>query len=102
MRQAIARSVAEARPILFGHAGDGNLHVNILGLEADDERADDAVLRLVAELGGSISAEHGVGIAKRPWLHLTRSPADIAAMQAIKRALDPVGILNPGVILPRD
>ena len=102
VRQAIARSVAEARPILFGHAGDGNLHVNILGLEADDERADDAVLRLVAELGGSISAEHGVGIAKRPWLHLTRSPADIAAMQAIKRALDPGGILNPGVILPRD
>ncbi len=100
VRGAITAVVPEARPVLFGHAGDGNLHVNILGLEPDDERADDAVLRLVASLGGSISAEHGIGIAKRPWLSLTRSPEDIAAMRAIKRALDPNGLLNPGVILP--
>jgi FAD/FMN-containing dehydrogenase len=100
VRAAIEHAVAGARPILFGHAGDGNLHVNILGLEPDDERADDAVLRLVAGLGGSISAEHGVGVAKRPWLHLTRSAADIAAMRAIKDALDPDGLLNPGVIFP--
>ena len=100
VRGAITAVVPEARPVLFGHAGDGNLHVNILGLEPDDERADDAVLRLVAKLGGSISAEHGIGIAKRPWLSLTRSPEDIAAMRAIKRALDPNGLLNPGVILP--
>jgi FAD/FMN-containing dehydrogenase len=102
VREAIIRAVPGARPVLFGHAGDGNLHVNILGLAPDDERADDAVLRLVAELGGSISAEHGIGIAKRPWLELTRSPADIAAMRAIKRALDPSGTLNPGVIFPPD
>ena len=102
VRPVIAVAVPEARPILFGHAGDGNLHVNILGLAPDDERADDAVLRLVAELGGSISAEHGIGVAKLPWLHLTRSPADIEAMRAIKRALDPQGILNPGVIFPRE
>ena len=100
VRSAITAVTPQARPVLFGHAGDGNLHVNILGLEPDDERADDAVLRLVAELGGSISAEHGIGIAKRPWLSLTRSAADIAAMRAIKRALDPAGMLNPGVILP--
>lgn len=100
VRGAINAVVPDARPILFGHAGDGNLHVNILGLDPEDERADDAVLRLVAELGGSISAEHGIGIAKRPWLPLTRSPEDIATMQAIKRALDPEGLLNPGVILP--
>ncbi len=100
VRGVIAAAVAGARPVLFGHAGDGNLHVNILGLAADDERADDAVLRLVAELGGSISAEHGIGVAKRPWLTLTRSAEDIATMRAIKRALDPAGILNPGVILP--
>jgi len=100
VRGVIARAVPGARPVLFGHAGDGNLHVNILGLEPDDERADDAVLRLVAELGGSISAEHGIGVAKRPWLHLTRSAQDIAAMRAIKRALDPQGILNPGVLFP--
>jgi len=102
VRGAVRLAVPGARPVLFGHAGDGNLHVNILGLQPDDETADDAVLRLVAELGGSISAEHGIGVAKIPWLHLTRSPADIAAMRAIKRALDPAGILNPGVILPRE
>ncbi len=100
VRGAIKAVAPQARPVLFGHAGDGNLHVNILGLDPDDERADDAVLRLVAELGGSISAEHGIGIAKRAWLTLTRSDADIAAMQAIKAALDPAGMLNPGVIFP--
>ncbi len=86
--------------ILFGHVGDGNLHVNVLGLAPDDDRLDEAVLRLVAELGGSISAEHGVGVAKRRWLGLTRSAADIAAMRAIKRALDPAGLLNPEVLFP--
>lgn len=89
-----------ARPVLFGHAGDGNLHVNILGVAPDDERPDDAVFRLVAELGGSISAEHGIGIAKMRWIHLTRSDADRDAMRSIKAALDPRGILNPGVIIP--
>lgn len=102
VRTAIQTATPGALPILFGHAGDGNLHVNILGLEPEDERADDAVLRLVAELGGSISAEHGIGVAKLPWLELTRSPADIAAMRAIKRALDPRGVLNPGVLLPAE
>jgi FAD/FMN-containing dehydrogenase len=52
----------------------------------------------VAELGGSISAEHGIGVAKRQWLHLNRSPSEIAAMRAVKAALDPAGILNPGVL----
>lgn len=91
---------ADARTILFGHVGDGNMHVNVLGLDPDDDRVDDAVLRLVADLGGSISAEHGIGVAKTRWLPLTRGPADLAAMRAIKRALDPQGILNPGVLLP--
>jgi FAD/FMN-containing dehydrogenase len=102
VRERVAAAVPGARPILFGHLGDGNLHVNILGPAPDDDRATDVVLRLVASLGGSISAEHGIGIAKAPWLHLTRSEADIAAMRAIKRALDPGGILNPGVIFGHD
>jgi FAD/FMN-containing dehydrogenase len=85
--------------IVFGHAGDGNLHVNVLGPPPEDERVDEAVLRLVAEHGGSISAEHGIGIAKARWLSLTRSEAEIAAMRAIKRGLDPGGLLNPGVLL---
>lgn len=100
VRGAIAAVEPAARPVLFGHAGDGNLHVNILGLDPGDERPDDAVLHLVAGLGGSISAEHGIGIAKMPWLHLTRSDADREAMRAIKSALDPAGILNPGVVIP--
>jgi FAD/FMN-containing dehydrogenase len=97
---AIRQFEPAARDILFGHVADGNLHVNLLGFDPEDERPDDAVLRLVAELGGSISAEHGVGVAKRDWVHLTRTPTDMAAMAAIKRALDPAGLLNPGVIVP--
>ncbi len=90
---------AGARTWLFGHVGDGNIHVNVTGLAPDDERVDDAVFRLVAELGGSISAEHGIGTAKRRWLHLSRSPEERAAFRSIKGALDPDGILNPGVLL---
>ena len=63
---------------------------------------DDAVLRLVARLGGSISAEHGIGRAKARWLPLTRSKAEIAAMTAVKAALDPAGLLNPGAIMGTD
>ncbi|MEO6125926.1 MAG: FAD-binding oxidoreductase [Ilumatobacteraceae bacterium] len=96
----VADVAPDARTWLFGHVGDGNIHVNITGLDRDDERCDDAVLRYVASLGGSISAEHGIGTAKVAWLHLNRSPAEIGAMRAIKSALDPAGILNPHVLLP--
>ncbi|HEY8584107.1 MAG TPA: FAD-binding oxidoreductase [Capillimicrobium sp.] len=97
----VVRAVAPgARTLLFGHLGDGNVHVNVLGPDPDDEAVDEAVLRLVAELGGTISAEHGVGPHKARWLALTRSPAEIAAMRAVKRALDPASLLNPGAILP--
>jgi FAD/FMN-containing dehydrogenase len=93
------RSVApEARTWLFGHAADGNVHVNVTGVDPDDESVDDAVLQLVAARGGSISAEHGIGTAKRRWLHLARGPAELAAMRAIKHALDPEGLLNPAVL----
>jgi FAD/FMN-containing dehydrogenase len=95
----ITAAAPGARTHLFGHLGDGNLHVNVTGVDPDDEALDDAVLRLVADFGGSISAEHGVGRAKAPWLSLSRSPAELAAFAAIKRALDPAGILNPGVVL---
>jgi FAD/FMN-containing dehydrogenase len=95
----VASVAPEARVFLFGHAADGNVHVNITGIPVDDLAVDDAVLRSVAERGGSISAEHGIGSAKRKWLHLNRSAAELAAMIAIKRALDPDGILNPNVLL---
>ena len=97
---AIATAAPGARPILFGHVNEGNLHVNVLDAGDRGEQVSDAVLRLVAELGGSISSEHGVGRAKVAWLGLSRSPAEIAAMRAVKLALDPHGLLNPGVLLP--
>ena len=85
---------------LFGHLGDGNLHVNVVGPDPDDLRVDDAVLETVARFGGSVSAEHGIGRAKVSYLRLSRSSAEIEAMRAVKRALDPGGIMNPGVIFP--
>jgi FAD/FMN-containing dehydrogenase len=89
----------DARLWVFGHIGDGNLHLNVTGLDPADDRVDEAVLTLVAEAGGSISAEHGIGVAKARWLPLARSPEEIATFRAIKSALDPDGILNPGVLL---
>jgi FAD/FMN-containing dehydrogenase len=87
-----------ARTICYGHVADGNVHVNVLGPDADDESVDDAVLELVLELGGSVSAEHGIGVAKVDWLVRDRGEASVAAMRAIKRAWDPGGVLNPRVL----
>ena len=89
---------ASARTVSYGHVGDGNVHVNILGPAPDDEAVDDAVLGLVLELGGSVSAEHGIGVAKVDWLVRDRGEATVTAMRAIKDAWDPRGILNPGVL----
>jgi FAD/FMN-containing dehydrogenase len=93
------RSVAEhgGRLMPFGHLAEGNVHLNVLD-PGDTEAITADVLRAAAERGGTISAEHGIGIAKAGWLHLIRSPAELAAMSAVKRALDPRGILNPGVL----
>jgi FAD/FMN-containing dehydrogenase len=98
----VVERVTRARPgaitLLFGHVGDGNVHVNVVGPPADDTAIDDTVLGLVVERGGSISAEHGIGTAKKAWLARDRSPAEVDAMRAVKRALDPDGILNPNVL----
>ena len=97
---AVARVAPEADVWLFGHAADGNVHVNVTAVDPDDERVDDAVFRLAASLGGSVSAEHGIGTAKRRWLSLNRTDDEIAAFRALKAALDPDRVLNPGVLLP--
>jgi FAD/FMN-containing dehydrogenase len=91
---------AEPRVIVFGHLGVGNLHVNVLGPDPADLGVDEAVARLAAAHGGSAAAEHGVGRAKTGWLALSRPAAEIDAMRSIKAALDPAGLLNPGVLLP--
>ena len=98
---AVAAVDPRARTIVYGHVGDGNLHVNVLGPEPEDRRTDDAVLELVLELGGSVSAEHGIGVAKVGWLVRDRGEETVAAMRAIKAAWDPAGILNPGVLFER-
>jgi FAD/FMN-containing dehydrogenase len=97
---AIAVVAPAARPILFGHVNEGNLHVNVLAAGEKYTEVTDAVLRLVAAHRGSISSEHGIGSAKVAWLGLSRSPGEITAMRRIKDALDPAGLLNPGVLLP--
>jgi len=98
---AVVTGVVPAAAVwLFGHVADGNVHVNVTGLDPADDRVDGAVFELVATMGGSISAEHGIGTAKRRWLHLNRSPEEIAVFRAVKSALDPAGILNPSVLLP--
>jgi FAD/FMN-containing dehydrogenase len=98
----VVERVAAARPgattLLFGHVGDGNVHVNVVGPPADDHEVDDLVLGLVVGSGGSISAEHGIGTVKKAWLARDRSPEEVHAMRAVKRALDPDGILNPNVL----
>jgi FAD/FMN-containing dehydrogenase len=88
-----------SRTWLFGHAADGNVHVNVTGVPPDRDDVDDVVFELVSGYGGSISAEHGIGTAKRAWLHLNRSAAELDAFRGIKKALDPDAILNPNVLL---
>ena len=97
---AALRGRTDTRVIMFGHVGDGNLHVNMIGPEPEDYRADDAVFRMVILRGGSISAEHGVGVAKLDLVSAARSAGDLTGMRRVKDALDPSGILNPGVLLP--
>lgn len=90
----------------FGHAGDGNIHVNVLvdlnqpGTEARVQLALDDIFRTTVQLGGSISGEHGIGTAKAPYLGMELSQETLAVMQAIKQALDPNNIMNPGKIFP--
>jgi FAD/FMN-containing dehydrogenase len=96
----VASVSAGAEVWLFGHAADGNVHVNVTGVAPDDDAVDDAVFRLAVQLGGSVSAEHGIGTAKRQWLHLNRSEAEIAVFRRLKAALDPDDVLNPSVLFP--
>jgi FAD/FMN-containing dehydrogenase len=92
---------------LFGHIGDGNLHVNIMKPEgmatpeflAKTHDVDRDMFELVKQHKGSVSAEHGIGLLKRPWLGYSRSDHEIAIMKHLKASLDPKGLLNPGKVL---
>jgi glycolate oxidase len=89
----------------FGHAGDGNIHVNLMldetvpAQRAASDRALDELFQGVVALGGSITGEHGVGLAKQPWWSIAVSPESDALHRRVKASLDPAGILNPGKFL---
>jgi FAD/FMN-containing dehydrogenase len=91
----------ESTAWLFGHIADGNLHI-FIGPYVDEafyDVMDKLVYETLAEFDGSVSAEHGIGVKKKPWLHLNRSPEELQLMRAIKQVLDPNGLLNPGKVL---
>jgi glycolate oxidase len=95
------------RSVCYGHAGDGNLHINILRDNLDDAAWNDTISRAIRELfqevvrlGGTLSGEHGIGYVQKNYMDLACSPAQLAVMRGIKDALDPKGILNPGKIFP--
>jgi FAD/FMN-containing dehydrogenase len=104
---AVARLIAGARPIPFGHLGDGNIHYNVMQPVGADKAAflarwdevNAAVFAVVAKYGGSISAEHGIGVLKRDLLAKVKDPVAYELMRTLKHALDPKGILNPGKVL---
>ena len=87
-------------PYVFGHSADGNMHLNILQSEPNVAEMEEEILKFVVSLDGSISAEHGIGRAKAPYLHIQRNEEEIRLFREMKKAFDPKGILNPDVIFP--
>jgi FAD/FMN-containing dehydrogenase len=99
MRAALAERWPAMLALFYGHVADSNLHLvaHLAGAETQPRKAvNDVVYAIVARHGGSVSAEHGIGVTKKPYLALSRSPEEIALMRRIKDALDPTHILNPG------
>ncbi|MDB5650272.1 MAG: hydroxyacid dehydrogenase, partial [Hyphomicrobiales bacterium] len=106
-KAALDVKMPDARPVPFGHLGDGNIHYNISQPVGGDKQAfldrwseaNDIVHGIVAQHQGSISAEHGIGLMKRDLLPGVKDPVAMEVMHAIKKTLDPKGILNPGKVL---
>ncbi len=105
---AARKLIPGCRPLPFGHVGDGNIHYNIsqpVGADKTEflkrwDDMNDVIYRIVLKYGGSVSAEHGVGIVKRDHLPKIKDPVAYDLMKTLKRTLDPKGILNPGKVLP--
>ncbi|WP_229665491.1 FAD-binding oxidoreductase [Paracoccus acridae] len=102
IRAALKSRFPDLQVIFFGHAGDSNIHLVAGPIEAVDPTGhgiETAVYDLVRAYGGSVSAEHGIGLHKKPWLSYSRSPAELDLLRRMKSMLDPKGILNPGKVL---
>ncbi|MFK7957928.1 MAG: FAD-binding oxidoreductase [Lysobacterales bacterium] len=100
IKHELARELPHCRTLIFGHIGDGNLHVVASTGEASDKPTIERVVyQHTQRVGGSVSAEHGIGILKKPWLGHSRTAQEIALMQSLKQAMDPKGILNPGRVI---
>ena len=102
LRPALAEAIAEHKLWIFGHLGDGNLHV-IVQVKPQDYMAcrpkiEALVYGGLRAFNGSVSAEHGIGLEKKPWLGISRNATELALMKSIKQVLDPKGLLNPGKI----
>ena len=104
---AAVKLIPGCRPLPFGHVGDGNIHYNITQPVGADKAEylkrwddmNDVIYKIVLKHGGSVSAEHGVGIVKRDYLPKIKDPVAYELMKTLKRTLDPKGILNPGKVL---
>jgi FAD/FMN-containing dehydrogenase len=97
--EVIAEHAPDAIPVLFGHIGEGNLHLNVLRCAgAAEPELYSAMMALIARSGGNVSSEHGVGTRKRDYVAMSRTDTDIAAMRTVKTAFDPTGYLNPAVL----
>ena len=102
---SIKRDLEDAKVITFGHLGDNNLHVSVLceGARTSNMKTiEQHVYGALERFGGAVSAEHGIGLEKKPWLGVTRSDAEIELMKTLKRSLDPKNILNPGKVISVD
>jgi FAD/FMN-containing dehydrogenase len=102
LRREMPRQWPDAVYVVFGHVADSNIHINVAIHDLTDDikkGVQGLVYDLVSRLGGSISAEHGIGCIKRPYLPLSRTETELALMMKMKQTLDPEGILNPGRIL---
>ncbi len=95
------------RSVCYGHAGDGNLHVNIIRGTMTDQQWEQGlpeaireIFRLTVSLGGTLSGEHGIGLVQRPYMDIAFDPVQLALMSGIKKLFDPLGIMNPGKVLP--
>ena len=103
LRASLAEFDSSIGALYFGHVGDGNIHVLVGPIPHGDKAIETAIEKrfyeITQDLAGSVSAEHGIGLHKKPWLHYSRTEAEIALMRSLKKTLDPNNILNPGKVI---